>query len=358
MIHGKYVEVEPVILSNLKKNNIHVYYFCGGRGIGKTYGAMDMLYRIGKGDLKLSDSDETNKFLYLRTTEVEAASIANPAMNPFKIYNKNEGTFIRGTFNRSLGLGEFYEEDNHLGYAAALSTFQNLRGVDFSDVILVFYDEVISESKRKRNTVQHPGTLFLNLMETINRNRALEGKPEIIVVMCSNPIDLGAPILSELNLTSIFDEMIFKGQYKYTDVHRSLHISRFENHTVSIEKEEKSMLYKFSKGLNFNEQAISGKFTDNNLECIKKFVPLQEYTPKFTLENYTVYQHKSDSERWYITRKYSKSPHEFKVHQKEFMKEIGLYWEYKLLVANGTVYYDNYQTRTAFNEMIGLKTDY
>lgn len=356
MIHGKFVEVEPVILHHLNKSNIHVFYFCGGRGIGKTYGALDMCYRIGTKALLLDKTEYATKFIYLRRSEVEAKSCANPAMNPFKKYNKQEDRNVEGTFNDALGMGSFFEGDNHLGYCAAVSTFSNLRGVDFSDVILVVYDECIPESKRKRNNISDEGFLLLNIIETINRNRALEGSPEIILVMLSNPIDLGSVLLSQLGFTAIINNMIFMDRQAYTDKSRSLHIARYENHVVSLEKKEKSMLYKFSKGLDFSEQAITGKFTNNDLTCIKNNVPLQEYKPLFTLENICVYTHK-DNDDWYITTRMSKCKRNFKVYQQEALHEF-YYWGYKNHVIAGNVYYDNYQTRVIFNQMIGLKTLY
>lgn len=356
MVHGKYVEVEPVILDYLRRKNTHVFYFCGGRGIGKTYGALDMIYGIATGRIVLDSSGYATKFLYLRRSEVEAKSIANPAMQPFKKYNKQEGHEIYGDFNDSLGMGNFYEGDTHLGYAAAVSTFSNLRGVDFSDVIFVLYDECIPESKRKRNNISDEGFLLLNLIETINRNRALEGEPEIVLCMLSNPIDLGSILLSQLGFTEILNNMIFAGQEKYTDVSRSLHIERYEDHEVSLEKAEKSMLYKFSRGLNFNEQTISGKFTQNDLTCIKKSMPLSEFKPLFTLENLCVYKHKSN-DIWYITRRMSKCKFQFKVFQQEALRET-FYWGYKTHVINETVYYDNYQTRISFNTMINYKSPF
>lgn len=357
MIHGKFVEVEPIVTKYLAESDIHVFYECGGRGIGKTYGALDMCYRVGTNQLKLDPSGYATKFLYLRRSEVEAMSIANPALNPFKKYNQQEGTGVYGDFNKQIGTGNFYDKnDNHIGYCAAVSTFSNLRGVDFSDVILVLYDECVPESVKKRNTIKDEGTLLLNIIETINRNRALSGEPEIILVMLSNPIDLGSILLSQLGFTQILNDMIFKNQQKYTDKSRSLHIDRYEDHEVSQEKAEKSMLYKFSRGLGFNEQTIKGKFTNNDLSCIRKDLPLTEYKPLFTLENLCVYKHKT-GDTWYITRKMSKCKFNFKVYQQEALREC-YYWGYKNRVISEMVFYDNYQTRVAFNAMIGYKSPY
>lgn len=356
MVHGYYVEVEPTILKLLREKDIHVFYFCGGRGIGKTYGALDMSYGIGTGRLRLDPDFEGEKFLYLRRTGVEAQSAASTESCPFKAYNRNENTNVSGEFNTKLGFGKFYrtnpetDEKEHIGYCAALSTFANLRGVDFSDVSFILYDECIPESKNKR-PLKNEGTLLLNMLETINRNRILEGRQELVLCMLSNPIDLGSDMLSELKLTPILNNMIFKNQQKYTDRTRSLHIQKLTDHKVSADKKS-SFLYKFSGDTGFTEQSLSGDFTDNDLDLVKK-VNLSEYTCSLSLENIYVYQHKSQDE-WYICTIRNTPKVAFTVHERQKFRDA-FYWRYKLLVANRLVYYDNYATRTVFDQMIKYK---
>lgn len=353
MQHGFYVEVEPIILKFLTERKIHIFYFCGGRGTGKTYGALDMCRKIGTGELVLDSTDEQNKFLYLRRTGVEAASVAAPEACPFKKYNRNEGYEICADFNSKLGFGNFYldvDKTQHIGYCAALSTFANLRGVDFTDVNFILYDECIPESKNK-HALKDEGYLFLNMLETINRNRALEGKQEIVACLLSNPIDLGSPLLAQLNITGILNSMVFKEQEKYTDVSRSLHIEKYRNHPVSEAKAE-SAIYKFGAGTGFNERSLSGDFVDNDLELIKK-VNLSEYTAYISLENICVYKHKSNGE-YYVSQTMNKAKYVFKAAEREKVRAL-FYWLYKMLVIERRVFYDNYLTKVNFDQMIGYK---
>ena len=356
MIHGKYVEAKPIIMKQLAKC-VHVIYLCGGRGIGKTYGALDYCRELG---MQVEDAlidktnPELNKFIYLRRTAVEAETVASPETCPFKKYNINEGYNINADFLSKLGFGNFYldkERTKHIGYCAALSTFANLRGVDFADCSLLLYDECIPENKNK-HPLKDEGFLFLDMLETINRNRALEGLQEIVVLLLSNPIDLANPFLSQLKLTPILNSMIFKNQQRYTDRSRSLHIERFKDHPVSKEKEEKSFLYKFAKGTGFNERSLSGDFVDNDLSKIKK-VPLSEYSPYLNVENVTVYKHKS-SDIYYISKIFNKAKFSFSAFEKEKIRAV-FYWMYKLLVVEGKVYYDDYNTKVVFESMINYK---
>ena len=353
MKHGFYVEVEPIIMKFLKEKDIHIFYFCGGRGTGKTYGALDFCRKLAQGEILLDPTDATNKFLYLRRTGVEAASVATPEACPFKKYNKEEGYEICADFSTKLGFGNFYmdtEKTQHIGYCAALSTFANLRGVDFTDVNFILYDECIPENKNK-HPLKEEGFLFLNMLETINRNRALEGKQEIVVCLLSNPIDLGSALLAQLNLTGILNAMIFKNQEKFTDPSRSLHIEKYKNHPVSQAKAN-SNIYKFGAGTGFNERSLSGDFVDNDLELVKK-VYLTEYSAYLSLEDIYVYKHKSNG-TFHICQIATPPKYAFKAVEREKVRAL-FYWLYKMLIIERRVTYDNYITKVNFDQMIGYK---
>lgn len=350
MIYGKYVEAEGII-NRFIGRNIFFYYLCGGRGIGKTYGAMDLCRKVGTGALDILGVP--GKFLYLRRTAVEAISVASPESCPFKKYNDNEGYSICADFDQKRGFGQFYydsEKNCPIGYVAALSTFSNLRGIDFSDVTLILYDECIPENKNKK-PLRNEGFLFLNAYETINRNRILDGKPEVVVLFLSNAIDLGADLLSELSLTPIFNNLLFREQEKYTDYNRSLHIELYKDHPVSKEKEQ-GVLYKFAKPTGFNRTALSGEFVENDLHVIKQ-VKISEYKPVFNLENVTVYKHKN-KELYHVSMTYNKAPNSFRVYEREKVRSA-FYWQYKLMVADDIVTYDSYNTKTIFEAMIKFK---
>lgn len=354
MIHGKYIEVKLPIQKYHPKG-INIFYYCAGRGLGKTYSSLDLCRELSEGKFVI-DEDGDNKFLYLRRTGVEAQAVSTIESNPFKKYNKNEGYDITPDYDSFIGIGSFYKtgdlkKEDHIGYIAALSTFANLRGVDFSDVTLILYDECLPENKNK-HPLKDEGFLLLDMLETINRNRALEGKPEVILIMLSNPIDLSSAFLSQLKITPILNNMIFNNQQRYTSYERSLHIEKITDHAVSKEKEEKSMLYKFAKGTGYNDRALSGNFVGNDLSIIRK-VELSEYTPYLTIENLCVYKHKSNG-TYYISQVCMPTKLNFRVYDKEAFR-ANFYWMYKILIIEGAVFYDNFLTKTVFDQMINYK---
>ena len=146
----------------------------GGRGIGKTYSTISFLMESGE------------KFIYLRNTDVQLRESASDFGNPFKRWNLDHG--------RNIEIhpeGKHYiisENEEILGYAAALSTFKNLRGVDLSDIRYVFFDEFIERDKIRFDQF----SAFANMYETINRNR------EVLVLEPGNEYQAEALGINEL----------------------------------------------------------------------------------------------------------------------------------------------------------------
>lgn len=358
MVHDLYVEVEKIVRKFLPKG-VHFYYLCGGRGIGKTYGGIDFIRKISLGEFVIDPDEPEQKFIYLRRRNVETQAMASKEGNAFKKYNKGEKTEMFTDYNTTLGFGEIYdntiiEEERGkpklLGYASSVSTFDNLTGIDFSDVVCIFYDECLPRNRNKA-PIKGEGFVFLNMIETINRNRKMEGKQEVIVIMLSNPTDLSSPFLSQLVITPILNNMILRGQQTYTDYKRSLHIEKYVDHEVSEQKSE-GVLYKFAEPTGFNEEALSGDFVKNDLSIIEK-INYTEYYPYLVLENICVYRHKS-LEKWHISSKCMPAKYNFKVYEREKFREV-FYWKYKTLVIDRLITYDNFNTQTIFNEMIRYK---
>lgn len=354
MIHGKYVEIGNIVIDKLNNKGIHFFYFCGGRGIGKTYGACDFILKVSRGELELFHgfADYSKKFLFMRITAVEAQSIASEESNVFKTYNLNEGTCINSDYNSKINLGNFYadaERTEHIGYCASLSTFSNLRGVDFSDIGILLVDEAIPE-KRQKSSIKRQGMLMLNAIETINRNRALEGKEELVVIFMSNPIDLGNELLAELGFTSYLNKMFFKGQTKITVPEKSMYIQQWKDHKVSEEKKEKSALYKFATGTGFVERATSGEFRDNDMSVVKPNTQLNDYVPFFKLDMFTVCKHKAKNELFITTSKISCSTNYMPRDLKYVREVFGM--RYKLMRNRSLIFVDDYKTLTLFDSMM------
>ncbi len=242
----------------------------GGRGIGKTYSALSFLLETGK------------KFLYIRNTDKQMSLCASAFGNPFKKVASDLGRDI--VFKAA---GEIYvikENEDILGYGSALSTFENLRGVDLSDVEYVLFDEFIE--KRKLSFKQ--GAAFLNLYETINRNRELEGRPPLICILLSNAQKLNNDILADLNLISTIENMIRTGSRCFLS--KDIFIELPES-SVSGEKAD-TALYRMAAGSRYADEALRNEFANDSFFNVKT-QPLREYVPLCALDGIYIYRHKS-----------------------------------------------------------------
>lgn len=250
----------------------------GGRGIGKTYSALSFLLETGK------------KFLYLRNTDKQMSLCASAFGNPFKKVASDLGRDVT-----MKAAGEIYvvkEAESVIGYGAALSTFENLRGVDLSDVEYVLFEEFIEN--RKLSFKQ--GSAFLNLYETINRNRELEGRPPLICILLSNAQRLNNPILADLDLIPVIEDMI--RNLVRLRITKEYYIELPES-SVSAAKSE-TALYKLAAGSRYADEALRNEFSNDSFFNVGKR-PLREFRPVCAINGIYVYRHKSGP-LWYCCR--------------------------------------------------------
>ena len=206
----------------------------GGRGIGKTYSTISFLMESGE------------KFIYLRNTDVQLRESASDFGNPFKRWNLDHG--------RNIEIhpeGKHYiisENEEIVGYAAALSTFKNLRGVDLSDIRYVFFDEFIEREKIRFDQF----SAFANMYETINRNRELLGEQPLYTILLSNAQKLDNPILAGYGFIGRIEKMMQTGRRLEKTKEYSIELPESE---ISEAKAETAM-YKLAAGSRYAEEAL------------------------------------------------------------------------------------------------------
>ena len=132
----------------------------GGRGIGNTYSAFSFLLE-----------NQHDKFIYMRNTVIQLDESCGEFGNPFKRWaaDHDRNIYMEKQKNHALIYEETEEGSQVIGYGVALSTFENLRGIDLSDVKYVLFDEFI---ERKRFSFDQYAS-FIHFYETVNRNREL-----------------------------------------------------------------------------------------------------------------------------------------------------------------------------------------
>lgn len=313
--------------------------YIGGRGIGKSYSALR--------ELALSvPSDE--KWIYMRRTGKEIEACSTEFGNPFKTINNDFGTLIVPESGGKGAAEYFYnetDEDNPqlVGYGVALSTFAGLRSMDLSDVTVTVFDEFIPERQVKR--IKAEGEALLNFYETVNRNRELQGRPPMKLILLSNAIDLANPILETLGIIGELENMITHGEHRRTLPERGLYIERVGKVGVTNAKVH-TALYKLANA-DFTNDTLNADFLSADLTTIKKNVNLKEYRPMFRFGDYVVFK---SAKNFHVTRSditvAKVFPESAGVKVRTFFAPT-----YRVARSYGNMTFDNYTTQVFFDDL-------
>lgn len=346
-----YLENDFVNCKDLLDSKYPFIFGTGARGIGKTYGILSELVKRVDGTLR--------KFIYLRRTMTQVELNLKPEFNPFKTINvdqnldlhpfkisKNSAGFYHTVINED---GDLLPTGTPLGYIFALSTFSNLRSVDFSDIDYVFYDEFIPEEIEKK--LRGEGEAFLNMLETIGRNRELKGLSPLKVICMSNSNKLENPLYMELKLVNIATQMIENDIEVQPIDDRGILLLMYLHSPIS-EKKKKTALYKMTAGSDFYNMAISNEFTKDDQSMVKKNINIMEYKPVVIIGNITILKHKSEA-KYFCTmlpaggcrHRYTMGDHD---KDKFYCKYLYIYASYKEKL---NVFFDSYETEINFRNL-------
>lgn len=244
----------------------------GGRGIGKTYGALKYYYEKGE------------TIIYMRRTGEQTKVTSTAQFTPYKKILEDLETDFE--FSKSTPKA-LYVRDNVVAYMIALSTFANIRGFDASDCAAIIYDEFIPEQTAR--PIKNEGEALLNAYETINRNRELEGKEPTKLWMLSNSNTLFSPILAELSVMKQMLKMSEKHVERVVIPERGLQIVNCSYSPIS-EKKSETALYRLVD-TSFKEMALQNSYRQDTSRI--KSMSLAPYKPVVRIGELTIYKHKS-----------------------------------------------------------------
>lgn len=307
-------------------------FIVGGRGTGKTYGALKYV------------RDNDIRFLFMRRTQSQLDTINKPEYSPFKSVDNDTD---RHTLSKALSkyTAGYYDavqtEDGSLdpvgpclGYTAALSTIANLRGFDASDVTLMIYDEFIPE--RHERPIKNEGAALLNAYETVNRNRELQGRPPLQLLCLANANDLGNPIFMELGLVRVAEKMRQKKQELRVDPKRGICIVLLQDSPISAKKRD-TALYRLSSGSEFSEMALDNSFSGEERSTVQS-MPLSELRPVVAVGELCIYRHKA-KRQFYASTHVTGSPPTFGAGEMELARFRRVYnWIWVEYMRNNIVF--------------------
>lgn len=232
-------------------------FIIGGRGGGKTYGAVQML------------DEENEKGIWMRRTQTEIDLIMSGkesmSLNPFKKYAVDTGQYydvfkinkLVGGFGKGEYKGDSEDEFEFGGYLMALSTISSIRGFDANEIDDLIFDEFIPEEHRMK--MRGEAEAFLNAYETVNRNREMQGRQALRAFMLSNSNSLAHPLLNYLHLDNKIAQMKRKKQELSVDTERGI-LVYLPKQGKYVEKKKQTAIASLTRGTDFYKMAFENEF--------------------------------------------------------------------------------------------------
>lgn len=341
-----YVNVKGVMDLGLTFN-----YFLGPRGTGKTYTAFKELRALH------------NPFIYMRRIQTQLDECASEFGNPFKAINRDFHTVILpkaitknsyGFYSTSIGenaKGEpkiEYGEEECTGIA--LSTFANLRGFDGCGYNWMFFDEIVPEPHQSR--IKEEEKAFLNAYETINRNRELEGRQPLRVILSGNTDRLDAALINVFGMIPTVERMIRNDQEVYINRERSIGIFLL-NHSPIADAKKNTALYKaISEDSDYYRMAIKNQFVDYAESTDIGSRPLNEYRCIAVVGQIAIYEHKSN-DTYYVCKFISGDPTMYSGQRDDVARFRHDFSRVQLAFMRRDVTFDSYDTKFRFKTIYG-----
>lgn len=331
------------------RSDMDFQIFIGSRGTGKTFTTLRPFVNY---------REQNRRFIYLRNTDREAKIATTAVGNAFKSINLTYGTNIVGGFTTELGIGAFYDrygldsddksDGEVIGYAFGLSTFAGVRSIDLSDVDACVFEEFIPESHVRK--MKNRGDAFLNFVETVNRNRELNGGKPVRIYLLANAIALNDEILVALNATKEIENMVRNGEKRRTIKDRHLYIELVEDVGIVAEK-RKGALYQVANK-EFTESALTANFHNERLYLILKSFNQRDYRPYVSFDEYCVYQHNSNGTIHIAQTNERAKTHLLKTEVVRFRQLLR--GKYILLCGADKVTFDSYATRAYIEQQLKI----
>lgn len=297
------------------------------RGTGKTYGSLK--YHLLKG----------HKILLIRRTKTEAELQAKIESTSYKaVFNDLGIDQVFCTSSSAAGYGTVQiggDEPRTVAYVAALNTFASVRGLDFSDIDYIVYDEFIAEPHVRK--IKNEGMALANLYETVNRNRELNGKDPVQLLCLANSVNMANDVFMYFNLIDEAERML-QDDIEMSELGNKLLI--IPQHSPVSEMKSKTALYQ-AVSQEFSEMAIKNKFILNDFTYVQKR-SLQEYTCLFKVGDLYVYKHKSISE-FYVTFTRGQTKNKYQNGYADLSRFRRDKWRYAGYYLDGMIRFENYR---------------
>lgn len=284
-------------------------FIVGARAIGKTFGA-----------LKWCIENDT-EFLLLRRTQSQLELLNNPQFSPIIPVANYLGLDIETRRINKYSSGFYMKSGDYelqLGITAALSTFANMRGFSSTAKILLA-DEFIPELHQSK--INGEFEAFANIVESVGRNRELNGGEALRVVCMANSNSISNPILEGFGVTNIMRRMNSKGQTEYINKERGIAIYNIWNSPISKAKRQTSLYHAIGESA-FSEMALNNNFAFDDFSDVRSMPLNKGMKLKYQIGKYFMY---ANTDFWYLSEHGAGTPakvyEDTEIDKKRFVRE-------------------------------------
>lgn len=286
-----YLDMGKVL--NLPYNFI---FMLGGRGIGKTYGALNYCIDSGVG----------KSMLFLRISDKENDLLSDPDYSPFSWINNDRGFNIL-PFKKNKAFVNWYDSKitdegkpqavgDRIAQSTSLTTLNSIRGFNGSWINLIIFDEFI---KQKRSSARIHDDDFKDVYETINRNRELMGEPPVKALLLSNSVSVDNHVMRSFHLVDAAMKMKAKGQIFKALPSKGIAIFILPETEIGRKKRD-TALYRASGKDEYSEMALSNEFSYDKPTRIMS-LNLKGYRPVFYFDSKIGCYEITNTKDYYVT---------------------------------------------------------
>lgn len=330
-----------------EKKGLVFCWIWGGRGIGKTYGALLEAVRRNR--------ETGEKFILLRRTKTQVDLITNDKFMPFKTINHDKdynyypfsiGANMYGFFDSEINEdGKRIKVGDEIGIAMPVSTSGNIRGYDGYDISFALYDEFIP--MRSERPIKGEADLLFNTLETIGRNREIKGEKPLYFMALSNSNNVDNPYFLELNIVNRALKMSLSPDNQiFEDKKRGLLLICINKSPISEKKKETSLYNLTGSGSEFAKMALDNDFVAVERKSIKS-MDLRHYDPIAAIGGICIYRHKSNN-NYYVSEHKKGNPPRFNTSEIDCERFRRKYYYLYSAYLNDNIFFENHLTEYLF----------
>lgn len=325
--------------------NVAMICIVGARQTGKTYGAIDTLYK------------RKTPFIYMRLTEEEREQALSGKADLFRAKSfpwaddmKIEDGKICYCYADSYADGK-----QPLIMATSLVKLNHMRGYagdPYTDMLIDEFIPMKQAYKRKGY-----GQTVADAYTTINGQRERFGKPPLRLWLLANSNDLSADILVYFDLVAPLLRMKKKKQnYAYFPERGLVLINLYDS--PASEDLRKSALFKMlgNNWTTYADCAIYNEFSGDDMIGVQS-IPLKELTPEFCVDGYNFYTIKG-RDGMYIAKSNGTCLPYYDLrnasHKRQAVDELLCHYPVNRPVDGQTIFYGDYSAKVMVYGLLNL----